>query len=75
MADATFQDDVFNRHVTDPLYLRPAKERHPVIWYEGTGQYIVELQDAAVEEVRDAFRYPRNGPRAGRSVWRWRKHG
>jgi hypothetical protein len=58
MADATYQDDVFNRKISDPLYLRPSKDRHPVIWYEGTGQYIIGLQDAAVAEVEDAFRYP-----------------
>ena len=58
MADATYQDDVYNRKIGDPLYLRPEKNRHPVIWYEGTGQYIIGLQDAAVEEAEDAFHYP-----------------
>lgn len=58
MAAATYQDDRFVRRLTDRLFLRPESERNPVIWYEGTGQYAVALQDAAVAEVRRAFQLP-----------------
>jgi len=64
MAKATFEKDTYELQITDPLFLRPNKARNPVIWLEGTGQYIVALQDAAVEFVHHAFKLPEGPERA-----------
>ena len=60
MAKATYEDAV-QTHYKDLNFLRPSADNHRLIWYEGEGQFIVALQDAAREAVHHAYRMPQ-GP-------------
>ena len=60
MADATYHD-ARNAQLRDINFYRPEGDDHRLVWYEGTGQYIVALEDMAQHTVHQAFRRP-EGP-------------
>ncbi|GEM_PF-1888913 len=63
-AKATYEDALHER-IMDPNWHRPEGDDHRLIWYEGTGQFIVALQDMAVHAVNQAFELP-EGPQRDR---------
>jgi hypothetical protein len=57
LADATYED-ALHAQLKDMNFYRPAGDGHRLIWYEGTGQFIVALQDMAQHAVNSAFARP-----------------
>ena len=57
LADATYED-ALHAQLKDMNFYRPAEDGHRLIWYEGTGQFIVALQDMAQHAVDQAFAQP-----------------
>lgn len=67
MAEATYTDDAVIKKTPDHWFLRPHPERHRLVWYEGTGQYVVFLQDLARFAVQKAYQ-------SGAGKIDWLKH-